>query len=58
MKQIGIRQLVLETDLEDATNCWNDLNVGVEVIAEVFDMDVNDVAEQMYSNAERLYFAT
>ena len=56
MKQIGIHQLVLETDLEDASNAWDDLKRGVEGLATALDMDVCDVAEQTYQNAERLYF--
>ena len=55
MKQIGIHQLVLETDLEDSTNVWDDLNRGVEGIALALDMDVSDVAEVTYRNAQRLY---
>mgnify|MGYP000166548323 CR=1 FL=1 len=55
MKQIGLRQLVLETDLEDASNGWEDLKRGVEGLAMALDMDVEDVAEQTYENAERLY---
>ena len=55
MKQIGIHQLVLETDLEDSTNVWDDLNRGVEGIALALDMDVNDVSEVTYQNAQRLY---
>lgn len=55
MKQIGIHQLVLETDLEDSTNVWDDLNRGVEGIALALDMDVSDVAEVTYQNAQRLY---
>lgn len=56
MKQIGLRQLVLETDLEDASNGWEDLKRGVEGLAMALDMHVEDVAEQTYRNAERLYF--
>ena len=55
MKQIGIHRLVLETDLEDSTNVWDDLNRGVEGIALALDMDVSDVAEVTYQNAQRLY---
>ena len=55
MKQIGIHRLVLETDLEDSTNVWDDLNRGVEGIALALDMDVSDVAEVTYENAQRLY---
>ena len=55
MKQIGIHQLVLETDLEDSTNVWDNLNRGVEGIALALDMDVSDVAEVTYQNAQRLY---
>lgn len=56
MKRIGIRQLVLETDLEDMSNAWDDLKRGVEGLATALDMDACEVAEQAYENAERLYF--
>ncbi|KAL7535458.1 hypothetical protein ACHAXR_006506 [Thalassiosira sp. AJA248-18] len=57
MKQIGIHQLVLETDLEDSSNAWSDLKRGVEGLALALDMDVCEVAEQTYWNADRLYFS-
>ena len=56
MKHIGIRQLVLETDLEDASNSWYDLKRGVEGLALALGMNVCEVAEQTHENAERLYF--
>lgn len=56
MKRIGIQQLVLETDLEDMSGGWDDLKRGVEGLSAALDMDVRDVAEQTYRNAERLYF--
>ena len=46
---------MVETDLEDSTNVWYDLNRGVEGIALALDMDVSDVAEVTYQNAQRLY---
>ena len=57
MKRIGIHQLVLETDLEDSSNAWYDLNRGVEGVAKALDMDICEVVEQTYQNAERLYFS-
>ena len=56
MKQIGINQLVIETDLEDSTNVWNDLQRGVEGIAKAVDLDANQVAYITYQNSKRLYF--
>ena len=56
MKWIGICQLVLETDLEDMSNAWNDLKRGVEGSATALDMDACKVTEQACENAERLYF--
>lgn len=56
MRQIGINQLVLETDLEDSTNCWGDLNQCAKGIALALEMDVVDVARITYENAEKLYF--
>ena len=56
MRQIGINQLVIETDLEDSTNVWKDLQRGVEGIATTVDMDVTQVADITYQNAKRLYF--
>ena len=56
MKQIGINQLVIETDLEDSTNVWNDLQRGVEGIAKAVDLDACQVAYITYQNSKRLYF--
>ena len=56
MKQIGIRNLLLETDLEDSIDAWNDLNEGVKGIAAALDLDVCDVANQTFDNAVRFYF--
>lgn len=56
MRQIGISNLVLETDLEDAAFAWDDLRRGAEGIANALVMEVGDVAEQTCRNAERLYF--
>jgi len=56
MRQIGINQLVIETDLEDSTNVWNDLQRGVEGISRAVDLDVCQVADITYQNAKRLYF--
>ena len=56
MQQIGIHQLVLETDLEDSTNCWGDLNRCAEGIAAAFDMEISDVARITYENSQKLYF--
>jgi len=56
MRQIGIYQLVIETDLEDSTNVCTDLQRGVEGIASAFDVDAYQVADITYQNAKRLYF--
>ena len=56
MRQIGIHQLVIETDLEDSTNVWNDLQRGVEGIAKAVDLDACQVAYITYQNSKRLYF--
>ena len=56
MRQIGINQLVIETDLEDSTNVYTDLQRGVEGIASAVDVDANKVTDITYQNAKRLYF--
>jgi hypothetical protein len=56
MNQIGIHNLLLETDLEDSTNAWDDLKEGVKGIAAALNMDVCDVANQTNDNAMRFYF--
>ena len=57
MKQIGIHNLLIETDLEDATDACDDLKEGVKGIAAALNMDVRDVAKQTNDNAMRFYFA-
>jgi Tat protein secretion system quality control protein TatD with DNase activity len=56
MKEIGLHRLLLETDYEDASCVWDDLIRGVEGIAAALDVDVEDVADQTYENAEYFYF--
>jgi len=56
MKKIGMHNLLLETDLEDSTTAWDDLNEGIQGVAEALDMDVCEVANQTYDNAMRFYF--
>lgn len=56
MERVGIEQLVLETDLEDMSTAWDDLQRGVEGLASALDVSVHEVAEQTHLNAERLYF--
>mmetsp|Transcript_22179 Transcript_22179/g.44563 ORF Transcript_22179/g.44563 Transcript_22179/m.44563 type:complete len:345 (+) Transcript_22179:67-1101(+) len=56
MKEIGIRQMLLETDLEDATSAWDDLKRGVTGISEALDMTESEVATITYNNAHRFYF--
>jgi len=56
MREIGIRQLLLETDLEDATSAWDDLKRGVSGISEALDMTESEVATTTYNNAHRFYF--
>lgn len=56
MKEIGISQLLLETDLEDATNAWDDLKRGVAGISEALNITEAEVASKTYENAHRFYF--
>ncbi len=56
MKEIGISQLLLETDLEDATNAWDDLKKGVAGISEALDITEAEVASKTCENAHRFYF--
>ena len=56
MKHIGIEQLVLETDLEDANRVWDDLIQGAEGVADALDADVLDVMRVTNENALNLYF--
>ena len=56
MKQIGLQRLLLETDLEDASRVWDDLIHCVEGIANALEIDVTEVADQTYTNAECFYF--
>mmetsp|Transcript_31649 Transcript_31649/g.47659 ORF Transcript_31649/g.47659 Transcript_31649/m.47659 type:complete len:316 (-) Transcript_31649:186-1133(-) len=56
MKEIGIRQMLLETDLEDAKSAWDDLKRGVTGISEALDMTESEVATTTYNNAHRFYF--
>lgn len=56
MKKIGIRQLLLETDLEDATNLWDDLKIGVKGISKALEISESEVARQTRENADRFYF--
>lgn len=56
MREIGISQLLLETDLEDATTAWDDLKRGVTGISEALDITEAEVAIQTCENAHRFYF--
>ena len=56
MRQIGLDQLVLETDLEDAAQAWPDLQRGVDGLAAALDLGAGEVAARTHANAERLYF--
>lgn len=56
MKEIGLHRLLLETDLEDASRAWDDLIRCVEGIADALDVDVEDVADRTYRNAQCFYF--
>lgn len=58
MKDIGLHRLLLETDLEDASNAWDDLIRCLEGIADALDVDVEEVADQTYNNVDRFYFQT
>ncbi|KAL9182991.1 hypothetical protein ACHAXT_004270 [Thalassiosira profunda] len=55
MQKIGIDQLVLETDLENGANAWNDMVRGMEGVADALNMDADEVAGRTHCNAERLY---
>lgn len=56
MREIGVCQLLLETDLEDATSAWDDLKRGVTGISEALGMDESEVARITHENAHRFYF--
>jgi Tat protein secretion system quality control protein TatD with DNase activity len=56
MREIGLHRLLLETDLEDATFAWDDLIRCLEGIANALEVDVNEVADETYRNAECFYF--
>jgi Tat protein secretion system quality control protein TatD with DNase activity len=56
IKQIGVDQLLLETDLEDSSRAWDDLKTGVAGLASALDLDLRDVADRTYRNAMRFYF--
>jgi len=56
MKHIGIEQLVLETDLEDADDVWCALIQGAEGVADALGADVLDVARVTHENALKLYY--
>jgi TatD DNase family protein len=56
MRGIGLRRLLLETDLEDATCAWDDLIRCLEGIADALDVDVTEVADETYRNAQCFYF--
>ncbi len=55
MKEIGIKQLLLETDLEDATTAMDDLIHGVSKISNALGMEESEVARQTVENAYRFY---
>jgi Tat protein secretion system quality control protein TatD with DNase activity len=57
MKQIGISQLLLETDLEDATTAMDDLIHGVSKISNALGMEESEVARQTVENAYRFYLS-
>jgi len=52
---IGLYHLVLESDHEDATRVVQDLYEGVKFIADVLGCSQDQVLEQTYRNAQRLY---
>lgn len=56
MKEIGIHQLLLETDLEDARRSWDDLKICVKGISEALDIEESEVARQTLENTDRFYF--
>lgn len=55
IQKIGLHRLLLETDLEDASNAWEDLMHCVDGISDALDVDVSLVADQTYKNAECFY---
>ncbi|KAL7458113.1 hypothetical protein ACHAWC_009630 [Mediolabrus comicus] len=55
MKEIGMKQLLLETDLEDATTAMDDLIHGVSKISNALGMEESEVARQTVENAYRFY---
>ncbi|KAL7470154.1 hypothetical protein ACHAXS_010390 [Conticribra weissflogii] len=55
MKRIGINRLLIETDVEDASRTWEDLIEGVRGLSDAFHLELEDVANITYGNAERFY---
>ena len=55
MKEIGIKQLLLETDLEDATTAMDDLIRGVSKISNALGIEESEVTRQTVENAYRFY---
>lgn len=55
IRTVGLHRLVLETDREDSSHLWEDLQKGAEVAAEALGVTVEEVAEATYKNSERLY---
>ena len=55
MKEIGMSQLLLETDLEDATIAMDDLIHGVSKISNALGIEESEVARQTVETAYRFY---
>lgn len=56
MKKIGLKRLVIESDLENYKRVSQDLQENVNFIANCFNVSENEVMEQTMMNAENIYF--
>ena len=56
MKKIGLKRLVIESDLENYKRVSDDLRENVKFIANCFDVSEDEVIEQTMMNAENIYF--
>lgn len=55
IKAVGIDRLLLETDLENGANVYDDLMRSAQFTAETLEMKVDDVIEKTYINAKEFY---
>jgi len=55
IKCAGIDRLVLESDLEDSSRVFEDLQIGADAIAKSLGLDLNEVIERTFNNAKSFY---